>query len=202
MALKTSAVWWQISGQRSDRDAIYQLLREMDRYHLMPNGVHSGDEHYAGTDPSQGTELCAVVEGMFSYEHLIAILGDPALADRLEKVAYNALPATFSGDMWAHQYDQQPNQVLCTRFPREWTTNGPDSNLFGLEPNFGCCTANIHQGWPKLAASLWMAMPEGGLAAVAYAPNEVRTKRERRAGRGGGRDGVPVPRYRAARGES
>jgi hypothetical protein len=173
MAIKTSPVWWQISGDPSDRDALGRLLSEMDRCHLLPNGMHSGDEHYAGPDPSQGTELCAVVEGMFSLEHAIAILGDLSLADRLEKMAYNALPGTFDAKMWAHQYDQQPNQVLCSRHPRHWTTNGPDSNLFGLEPNFGCCTANFHQGWPKLVASLWMATPDGGLAAIAYAPNEV-----------------------------
>jgi hypothetical protein len=175
MALKTSAVWALVSGDRSDREAIYQLLREMDRYHLLPNGLHSGDEHYAGLNPSQGTELCAVVEGMFSLEHLSAILGDPAFGDRLEKMAFNGLPGTFSADMWAHQYDQQPNQVLCSRHPRAWTTNGGDSNLFGLEPNFGCCTSNFHQGWPKLVASLWMATPDDGLAAIAYGPSEVRT---------------------------
>jgi hypothetical protein len=65
--------------------------------------------------------------------------------------------------------------VLCTLARRQWVSNGPESNLFGLEPNFGCCTANMHQGWPKLAQSLWMATPDGGLAAVAYAPNEVKT---------------------------
>ena len=175
MALKSSAFWSLVSGERSDREAIYRQLRQLDRYHLLPNGVHSGDEHYAGTDPSQGTELCAVVEGMFSIEHLIAILGDPAFGDRLEKISFNALPGTFSADMWAHQYDQQPNQVLCTRQPRDWTTNGPESNLFGLEPNFGCCTSNMHQGWPKFAASLWMTTPDGGLAAVVYAPSTVKT---------------------------
>ncbi len=174
MALKTSAVWWLISADPSGRQAVYQQLKELDRYHLLPNGVHSGDEHYAGRDPSQGTELCAVVEGMFSLQHLAAILGDPGFGDRLEKIAYNALPGTFSGDMWAHQYDQQPNQVLCSLYPREWTTNGPQSNLFGLEPNFGCCTANMHQGWPKFVASLWMATPDEGLAAVAYGPSQVR----------------------------
>ena len=35
---------------------------------------------------------------MFSVEHLLAILGDPALGDRLEKMAYNALPGAFDGD--------------------------------------------------------------------------------------------------------
>jgi uncharacterized protein len=174
MALKTSTVWSLVSGQQSDRQAIYQLLSVMDRHHLLPNGVHSGDEHYAGLSPSQGTELCAVVEGMFSLEHDIAILGDPAFGDRLEKMAYNPLPGTFTADMWAHQYDQQPNQVLSTLYQREWTTNGPESNLFGLEPNFGCCTSNMHQGWPKFVANLWMATQDDGLAAVAYGPSEVR----------------------------
>ncbi len=175
MAVKTSAVWSQVSGDASDRKAVYQLLEVMDRYHGMPSGVHGGDEHYAGNSPVQGTELCAVAEGMYSLQNVIAIVGDPALADRLEKIAYNALPGTFDKTMWAHQYDQQPNQVLCSVNRRSWTTNGPESNLYGLEPNFGCCTANMHQGWPKYVANLWMATPDEGLAAIAYGPSEVKT---------------------------
>ena len=104
-----------------------------------------------------------------------AIVGDAALGDRVEKIAFNALPATFSADMWAHQYDQQPNQVICTLGQRAWTSNGPEANLFGLEPNFGCCTANLHQGWPKLVQSLWMLTPDRGLRGLTYAPSEVRT---------------------------
>jgi len=150
-------------------------LNELDKYHLLPNGMFSCDEHLAGKDPSQGTELCSVVEAQFSLEEMISILGNPAYGDRLERIAFNALPGTFSKDMWAHQYDQQPNQVMSTLEKRGWTTNGPESNVFGLEPNFGCCTANMHQGWPKFVASLWMATPEGGLAAVAYGPNQVNT---------------------------
>ena len=175
MALKTSAVWSLVSGDASDRQAARQQLGEIEKYHLLPSGIFSCDEHLAGPDPVQGTELCSVVEAQFSLEQMIAILGDASLADRLEKIAFNALPATFSADMWAHQYDQQPNQVLCTLKDRDWTTNGPESNIFGLEPNFGCCTANMHQGWPKLAASLWMATPDDGLAAVAYSPSDLST---------------------------
>ena len=145
--------------------------------------MFSADEHYAGRDPSQGTELCAVVEAMFSLETDISILGDPALGDRLERIAYNALPGTMTDDAWAHQYDQQANQVIVSVANRRWSTNGPESNLFGLEPNFGCCTANLHQGWPKFAAHLWMGTQDRGLAAVAYGPSEVSTLVA---------DGVPV----------
>ncbi len=63
--------------------------------------------------------------------------------------------------------------MLCSLNRRRWVSNGPEANLFGLEPNFGCCTANLHQGWPKLVASLWMASPDDGLAAVAYGPSKV-----------------------------
>ncbi|WP_321476418.1 beta-L-arabinofuranosidase domain-containing protein [uncultured Paludibaculum sp.] len=173
MAIKTSGVWSWFSNDKSDRESIQQLFKVMDEHHLLPNGVHSCDEHYAGLSPVQGSEVCSVVEGMFSLELMTAVLGDAAFGDRLEKMAFNPLPGTFDKTMWAHQYDQQPNQVLVDIQPRNWATNGPESNLFGLEPNFGCCTANFHQGWPKFAANLWMATQDDGLAAVAYAPSVV-----------------------------
>jgi hypothetical protein len=173
MALKMSPVWSLVSGSGEDRNAIYQQIKALDEFHGIPNGMFSADEHIAGTDPSQGIELCAVVESMFSYELIAADLGDPLFGDRLEKVAFNALPGTFRDDMWSHQYDQQPNQIACTRRSRQWSTNGVDANLYGLTPEFGCCTANMHQGWPKLATSLWMGTADDGLAAVAYAPSEV-----------------------------
>jgi hypothetical protein len=176
MALKVAPVWWLMTGNEGDRKAFDRQLEMLDKYHGLPNGMFSGDEHFAGIDPSQGIELCAVVETMFSLEEAFAVLGDPRIGDRLEKATYNALPATLSDDMWSHQYDQQPNQIACTRARRQWSTNGDDSNLFGLEPNFGCCTANLHQGWPKFVSSLWMANPDAGLVALAYAPNRVHTK--------------------------
>ncbi len=176
MALKAAAVWWQLTGDRTDRDAQHRMFDMLDRYHGQPSGIFASDEHYAGRDPSQGTELCTVVEAMFSLENDISILGDPAFGDRLEKIAYNALPGTMTADLWAHQYDQQANQISCTLANRRWSSNGPQSNIFGLEPNFGCCTANMHQGWPKLAANLWMGTPDGGLALIAYGPSTVTTR--------------------------
>lgn len=160
-------------GDDTASDAAHTALSTLDRFHGQATGLFSGDEHFGGRHPSRGTELCAVVEFMHSLEHLTSVFGDTAFADRLERIAYNALPAAFTPDMRGHQYDQQANQVLCSIADRPWT-NGPDANIYGLEPNFGCCTANLHQGWPKLATHLWMRAGDG-LAAVAYAPNSVTT---------------------------
>jgi len=167
-AIKAAPVWSVLTGNPADRAAIHQMLSALDTYHGLPNGMFSCDEHFAGPNPSQGSELCTVVETMFSLEQSLAILGDPALGDRLELIAFNALPGAFTDDMWAHQYNQEPNQVECSLHHKPWTTDGPESNIYGLDPNFGCCTANFHQGWPKFTASLWMASADDGLAATAY----------------------------------
>jgi hypothetical protein len=175
MAPKAAALAWRLDQRPADREFPGRMLALLDRYHGQVTGMFTGDECLAGRNPVQGTELCSVVEFLYSLEVLASVLGDPALGDRLERVAFNALPATFAPDMWAHQYDQQVNQVQCTINPEhQWTTNGPESNLYGLEPNYGCCTSNMHQGWPKLTAHLWMATADGGLAAVAYAPSAAR----------------------------
>ena len=180
-AVKTGPVWSLVSGEARNRSAVLTMISELDKYHGLPNGMFSCDEHLAGNDPSQGSELCTVVEYMFSLEHSLAITGEAALGDRLEQLAFNALPGTFTDDMWAHQYNQEPNQVECSLHHKPWTTDGPESNLFGLEPNFGCCTANFHQGWPKFANSLFLISGTqdsdagDGLVAAVYAPCEVRT---------------------------
>jgi hypothetical protein len=70
--------------------------------------------------------------------------------------------------MWAHQYVQLSNQIACKTFPSKpiFGTNGKDAHLFGLEPHFGCCTANFGQAWPKLALSAFLHRGNTVISAV------------------------------------
>lgn len=176
MALKMPALRALFTGDKALLSVAKKGLTALNTYHGLKNGLFSGDEHLNGSSPTSGAELCLVVELMFSLEQLYAITASPTFADHLEQVAYNALPATFTQDMCAHQYVQQVNQVLVTKARREWYDAYDEANLFGLEPNFGCCTANMHQGWPKLAASTWFKTQTGGLAAGIYAPCRISTR--------------------------
>ena len=156
MALKYEAISNNILGEEyKDRaQALYDILK---KYNGTPAGIFTGDECLSGLSPIQGSELCSVVELMYSYEILYAYTGDKKWAERLEVVAFNALPAAISDDMWTHQYDQMSNQIACQRFGKPiFRTNFHDAHLFGLEPNFGCCTANFNQGWPKFTLSAFM----------------------------------------------
>lgn len=157
MSLKYEAVSYELLGEeyKGFADKLYETLY---KFNGTPLGNFTGDECLSGVSPIQGTELCAVAEQMYSYELLFANSGERKWLDRLEKLAFNALPATISEDMWSHQYVQQSNQIACIKFPGKpvFRTNGQESHLFGLEPNYGCCTANFGQAWPKFATALFM----------------------------------------------
>ena len=167
MMLKHEAVSCDILGE-AYTDIAEQLLTVLKAYNGTPVGLFTGDECLSGLSPIQGTELCAVAEQMYAYEHLFAYTGDPKWAERLELLAFNALPATISDDMWTHQYLQMSNQIACERFPARpiFRTNGGEAHLFGLEPNYGCCTANFNQAWPKFALSAFMHSGDTVLSAI------------------------------------
>jgi hypothetical protein len=176
MAIKYPGLWYQQSMDERFRKAVFAGIEKYDLYHGQAGGRFSGDEHLSGNTPDRGTELCSVVEYMFSLENLFEIFGDNSLADRIEYLAFNAMPGTTTPDMWAHQYDQQSNQVLVSSIERAWSSNGKNSNIYGLMPTYGCCLANMHQGWPKFVQYLWMATNDNGLAAAIYSPSRVKAK--------------------------
>ena len=69
------------------------------------------------------------------------------------------------------------NQIACVTFPGKsfFRTNGPESHMFGLEPHFGCCTANFNQGFPKLALSAFMFDNNEVISAIPL-PSELKTE--------------------------
>lgn len=183
MMLKSEALLSRLTGEDPEAFAL-EALEQLEACHGMAVGHFAGDECLAGNSPVRGSELCSVAEAMYSYEWLFAVSGNPHWLDRLEKLAYNAFPATVTPDMWAHQYDQMTNQVECSLLPQDhvvFGTNGPESHLFGLEPDFGCCTANFSQAWPKFALSTFFRHKDGILSG-ALAPSQVTTDI----------DGIPV----------
>lgn len=155
-------------------DLAEKLYSKLCKFNGTPVATFTGDECLSGLSPIQGTELCSVVELMYSFERLYAATGDVKWAERLERTAYNALPATISDDMWTHQYDQLSNQISCVPFHGNpiFRTNGRDAHVFGLEPHFGCCTANFGQGWPKFALSAFMKNDREVVSGI-FIPSEL-----------------------------
>lgn len=178
MALKSRALMSRLTGEDPDAFALH-MYQTIMKHNSMPTGHFTGDECLSGDEPTQGSECCSVAEAMYSYEVLLAESGNGFWVDLLEKEAFNCLPATTTADMWAHQYVQMTNQISARKFPDDsvpFNSNSGEANMFGLEPNFGCCTANFNQAWPKFALSAIMEEGEG-LAVNLLVPCAARVER-------------------------
>lgn len=151
--------------------------QEMFEYHGRPSGIFAADEHLAGLQAIRGTELCVVVETMFTGSYSYQVFGDPMYPDRVERIAYNALPAELTGNMWSRQYLQEQNQIAAqTMNPNPFPSDGDYSNVFGLEPNYPCCTVNHPQGWPKFVTNAWLTTIDGeSLVQLYHGPMQTTT---------------------------
>ncbi|KAK0186298.1 hypothetical protein F5146DRAFT_1065341 [Armillaria mellea] len=117
----------------SDLQAASEGWDLMFRYHGRPSGAYAADEMLAGLEAVRGTELCP---GRGSY--LYQVSGDPKYADRVERVAYNALPCNNN----CKQYLAQSNQIAAKN----------------MTP---CCTVNFPQGWPKYITNAFLTTRDG-----------------------------------------
>ena len=172
--IKTPLVYSQYNNDPKYLQATLFALDDITKYHGLPTGMFTGDEAIHGNNPTQGTELCQIVEYMYSLETMYRISGNARFADILEKVAYNALPAQTDDEYLTRQYFQQVNQIRCDRIENNFDCNHGVDNCFGLLTGYPCCTSNMHQGWPKFTQNTWYATGDGGLAAVQYAPTHIK----------------------------
>ena len=133
MGTKSCAVWYRQSHDQGDADRLAAKLHMQDTFQGQPHGMYSADECFGGRNLNRGIELCAVVEQMYSLQASFQILGQTALLDRVERIAYNAWPGTLTADMWQHQYLQQANEInaLYGITDHVWQTDGADGELGG-----------------------------------------------------------------------
>lgn len=172
---KQPVIYYQQNKNNKQIEAVKKAIKDMRNTIAFPTGLWAGDELLRFGNPNLGSELCTAVEMMFSLEKMLEITGDVQWADHLERIAFNALPTQITEDFDARQYFQQINQIAISREWRDFVTPHEDTdNLHGILSGYPCCTSNLHQSWPKFLQNLWYATADNGIAALVYAPSEVR----------------------------
>jgi Beta-L-arabinofuranosidase, GH127/PA14 domain/Concanavalin A-like lectin/glucanases superfamily/Glycosyl hydrolases family 2, sugar binding domain/Glycosyl hydrolases family 2, TIM barrel domain/Glycosyl hydrolases family 2/Domain of Unknown Function (DUF1080) len=172
-ALKFPAVYYQLSKLASDRDSLWLGLNHLMRENGLSCGINSGTEFLSGNASVQGVELCSTVEAMLSLETATQITGDATLADRLEMISFNALPAALGNNIKALQYYTLPNNSISIHGNHGFNQDYANGTLPGPNSGYPCCRCNFHMGWPKFIQNAWAATSDGGLAALAYGPTVV-----------------------------
>lgn len=172
-ALKMPVVSWQFTRAPADLEAYAAGLAHLDRQYGRIDGQVSGTEMLSGLASTDGVELCADIERIISDGIAAAVTGDAGVGDRMEKIAYNSLPAHTSPRMEQITYYQLINQVTNTDGGHGFKQDYGNGNVPGPHSGFPCCCYNWHAGWPKFVQHMWAGTPDGGLALIAYGPNRV-----------------------------
>jgi hypothetical protein len=168
-------------GGLPDASRLQRVLRKL-RLGATTSGAVIGDESLHGLPgPGAAYEYCTLTELTFSLARLAQHLADPALADWLERLVFNAAQGSRTADGRALAY-------LCSDTRLDALASRPDSysllsgrhGRFKLSPTHDdvacCCNPNATRLLPHYVAAMWMQCSEGpALAALAYGPSELHT---------------------------
>ncbi|KAG6888531.1 hypothetical protein C0995_007643 [Termitomyces sp. Mi166 len=144
-ALKSEALAWRFTGDETDKQNTFDRLNLVYGYHGRASGTFAADEHLAGLDPSRGEQI-------FSLATIYQTFGNNSVADRVERLAYNALPAGIMHDWLCKSHSIFPPELVA-----EETRSPPIRS----RRNYPCCTVNHPQAYPKFWAHSFFANQAG-----------------------------------------
>lgn len=174
--LKLPALMYLHSGDRDMLERGKRAVADAFELNEQADGLISSNEYLSGRDPRQGHETCTTADMTWSLGYYVMADGDVAAADRMERIAYNALPGSCTKDFRLHQYLSSVNQAFCTPFSQSSHFNYGESTWRQYRAAHfpQCCSGNINRAMPNYAARLWLRDAKTGAPAkFVYGPSTL-----------------------------
>lgn len=172
--LKLPMMLYAYTGRQEYLDLAIKAERQLERNHLLPDGLFTSAEYTLGNDIDIAHETCNVTDYTWTLGYFLQATGEAEWADRIERVIFNAGMGSVSNDFKSLQYFSSVNQIIAT--------GHSDNNEFkrgstwmGYRPTHEteCCAGNVSRWMPNFASRLWMRSATDGIVAAMYAPSEV-----------------------------
>lgn len=159
---KLAAILYVYTGDDYYLNAAKNGYDKLEKYHMLPDGVHSSCEYTYGNDSKWSHESCDISDYTWSLGYMLEATGDAKYADAIEKACLNALPGAISPYFRQIQYFSQVNQPITAR-------NSTDLESFANTPRMAyqphhypeCCVGNIGRAMPNYILRMYQKTEEG-----------------------------------------
>lgn len=170
---KLGAILYSCTGKKEYLAPVIKAYKKIDRYQMLPDGLHCSNEFLLDNDYMQAHETCDVTDYTWAMGYLLMATGKGEYADKIERCIFNAGIGCVDEHFRALQYFSCVNQLILDR-----TSNHCDflqgDKWLSYRPNPGteCCAGNVNRFMPNYCARMWMKKGRS-LAAVLYGPGTV-----------------------------
>lgn len=179
-SIRIPAMIYPWTGNKSDIRGSEKCFEWLDKFHLLPCGLPSAEEHNAGIGATRSIETCDVAASAWAYQQVYQVTGDAKYGDRIEKIFFNTSSAPVARDYKTMAYYQTPNRVqdvMPSQIPcHPGKNSGASPFLFrSLGHPVLCCVSNLARVIPNYIMHIWMATLDDGVAATLYGPCSLNT---------------------------
>ena len=165
---KLGALFYICTGDKSYLKPSVNAYKKIDRFQMLPDGLHCSNEFLLDNDYMQTHETCDVTDYTWALHYMLMATGKGEYADKIERCILNAGVGSVEENFKGLQYFSCANQLVLDR-----TSNHSDflmgDKWMSYRPNPGteCCAGNVNRFMPNYCACMWMKKKRG-VAAVLY----------------------------------
>lgn len=175
--LKLPMMLYAYTGDVRYKELALNAEANMERDHLLPDGVPASAEHLIGNaNIINSHETCDIADLSWTLGYFLQATGEGKWADMIERAVFNAAPGAVTKDFKALQYFSSVNQVIATG-----TSNHNDffhgSTWMAYRPvhQTECCSGNVHRIMPNYVSRMWMRGDDNAVVAALYGPSTFST---------------------------
>lgn len=165
---KLAAIMYSYTGKQRYLEAAVKGYDKIDKYDMLPDGVHTSCEFTYGNETKWAHESCDISDYTWSLGYLLEATGKAEYADKIERAILNAAFGAIGPDFKTIQYFSAVNQVIAAR-------NSTNIEAFKNAPRMAyqphhypeCCVGNICRAIPNYVLRMYQKF-EGGICVSLY----------------------------------
>ena len=166
-AVKYPCTWGKFLGDDELKYHSLKMISALEKYHGNATGMFGSDFRLAGNSPVRGINVESAVEMLESLVTVLAETGDNHVADLIERIAFNIIPASFDG-VGAVQDIIMPNQVEASYDTRNYFKESVYGNAY-VTGRLSHGAVNLLSAYPHFMRSICFQR-DNELAFKCYAP--------------------------------